>query len=749
MSADTARIDSLLEQMTLEEKVSLTVGRDSWTTNPVERLGIPSLWLSDGPTGLRKSRSSDEIGIGGSEPATCFPTASALASSWDRDVMARVGKAIGIEAQSQGVQTLLGPGLNQKRSPLGGRNFEYLSEDPVLAAEMAAAFVIAIQDEGVGACPKHYVANESETGRMYVDTIIDERTLRENYLRPFEMVIEKSNPWTIMESYNKVNGEYVIESKRLLHDILHEEWGYRGIVMSDWIATNDRVASMEAGLHLQMPFGKTEELVIAAVKDGTLAESRLDEIVREMLAYILKADAARKPATTFSEDEHHQLARTIAAECVTLLQNDGDLLPLSPSAKVAVIGEFAKSPRYQGGGSSMVMPTRIENLYAELSAIYGGNLPYAAGYDGEHTSDDLIAEAVETARDADIAVVVIGLPDSYENEGADRQHIDLPDAHNALVSHIHQVQPNVVVVLINGSAVDLTWVSYVPAIVEGWLTGQAGGGAIADVLTGKVNPSGKLAETFPHRLEDTPAYTSFWPDTNATIRFDEGVFTGYRWYDTRDIEPMFPFGYGLSYTTFEYSDLRLSADRIGEDETLDVKVTVTNTGSRSGKEVVQLYVHEHESRFPRAVRELKDFAKVEIGAGESVDVTLAVGGKDLAQWDVSVDGWVVNTGEFDVVVGSSSRDLHLQATFHVESTSLPKKVFTRESPMGELMAVPSVAEIVRENMPTHFTEATGADMLMNFMQHMPLQKLTMMGMISEEDLQGLLALANQHTASQA
>lgn len=657
--------------------------------------------------------------------------------------MDRVARAIGREAQAKGVHVLLGPGLNQKRSPLGGRNFEYLSEDPVLAAELAAAFVIAIQGEGVGACPKHYVANESETGRMYVDTIIDERTLRENYLRPFEKVIEKSNPWSIMESYNKVNGEYVIESKRLLHDILHEEWGYRGIVMSDWHATNDRVASMEAGLHLQMPFGKTEELVVAAVKDGTLAESRIDEILRELLPFILKADAARKPETTYSEDEHHQLARELAAECVTLLQNEDNLLPLSPNAKVAVIGEFAKKPRYQGGGSSMVNPTRVDNLYTELSAAYGGDLPYAAGYEGEITTNELIGEAVEAARNADIAVVVIGLPDSYENEGGDREHIDMPDAHNTLVSHIHEVQPSTVVVLINGSAVDLTWVSYVPAIVEGWLTGQAGGGAIADVLTGKVNPSGKLAETFPHRLEDTPSYTSFWPNAHKTIVFDEGVFTGYRWYDTRDIEPMFPFGHGLSYTTFEYSDLRLSADSIREDESLEVTVTVTNTGDRTGKEIVQLYVHEHQSRFPRAVRELKDFAKVEIGAGESVDVTLAVAGNDLAQWDTAVNAWVVNTGDFDVIVGASSRDLRLQATFHVESTSLPAEVFDRESPLGEMMKVPAVADLVKEKLPPGFFDATGADMLMNFMHHMPVQKFVVMGMIDEEQLQGLLALANQ------
>lgn len=742
MSDFTERIDSLIAEMTLEEKVSLTVGRDSWTTNPVERLNIPSVWLGDGPTGLRKSPTSDSIGIGDSEPATCFPTASALASSWDRDLLATVGRIIGIEAQAQGVQTLLGPGLNQKRSPLGGRNFEYLSEDPVLTGELAAAFINGIQSEGVGACPKHYVANESETGRMYIDTIIDERTLRENYLRPFEIAIEKSNPWTIMESYNKVNGEYVAESKRLLHDILHEEWGYRGIVMSDWLAVNDRVAGIDAGLHLQMPHGKTEQTVIDAVRNGELAETRLDEIVRELLTFVFKADAARKPDTVYSEDEHHRLARSIAAECVTLLQNEGHLLPLSLSAEVAVIGEFAKKPRYQGGGSSMVVPTRVDTLYTEISAAYGNDLPYAAGYEGDATTDALIAEAVDVAKSADITVVVIGLPDSFENEGADREHIDMPDAHNTLVSHIHAVQPNTVVVLVNGSAIDLTWVSYVPAIVEGWLTGQAGGGAIADVLTGEVNPSAKLAETFPYRIEDTPAYTGFWPDANASISFGEGVFAGYRWYDTRDIEPHFPFGHGLSYTTCEYSDLQLSADAISQADTLEVNVTITNTGSREGKEIVQLYVHEHQSRFPRAVRELKDFAKVALAVGESKVVTLRVAGRDLGQWDTVVNGWVVNTGDFDVLVGSSSRDLHLQATVHVESTSLPKKVYSRHSTMGELMKIPAINELVRANMPPSFNDATGADMLMNFMYHTPVAKMVIMGTMTEEHLQGLLMLAN-------
>ncbi|MCO5217025.1 MAG: glycoside hydrolase family 3 C-terminal domain-containing protein [Thermomicrobiales bacterium] len=741
MSDFSEKIDSLIPQLTLEEKANLTVGRDMWSTYPVERLGIPSVVMTDGPTGVRMAASSGE-NIGHSIPATCFPTASGLASSWNRDLLSEVGRTIGIEAQALGVQTLLGPGLNQKRSPLGGRNFEYLSEDPVLAGELAAAFVNGIQGEGVGACPKHYVANESETNRMFSDAIIDERVLRENYLHAFEVAVKKSAPWTIMESYNKVNGEYVAENKRLLHDILKEEWGFDGIVISDWSAVNDRVGGIRAGLHLQMPTAPTAWRVVEAVNNGALDEARLDEIVRDLLHYVFTADAAKKSDVTFSEDEHHRIARAAAAESITLLQNDGDLLPLSPSAQVAVIGEFARKPRYQGGGSSEVNPTRVEVLYDELSAAYGNDLPYAAGYHGEETSDELLAEAVETAKAADIAVVVIGLPDSYETEGRDRSHIDLPDAHNTLVSRVHEVQPNTVVVLINGSAVDLSWVSYVPAIVEGWLTGQGSGGAIADVLTGTVNPSGKLAESFPWRIEDTPTYTSFWPDAHGVIPFSEGVFYGYRWYDTRDIEPHFPFGHGLSYTTFEYSDLELSTDTYTEGEPLEVRVTITNTGDRVGKEVVQLYLHEHQSRFPRAVRELKDFAKVELAPGESKVVTFSLDGTAFAQWDTAVPSWVVNPGTFDVIVGASSRDLRLETSLEVISTSLPKKVYTRETPLGDFMKIPAIEAIVRDQFRQRMGDGPLMEMILLFVISTPIGKMAYNGQITEEQLQGMIALAN-------
>lgn len=745
MSDFSTRIDELMNQLTLEEKALLTVGRDGWSTAAIERLGIPSVFVTDGPTGLRKA-APDDVALSASIPATCFPTASALASSWNRDLLYRVGATIGVEAQANNVQTLLGPGLNLKRSPLGGRNFEYLSEDPVLTGELAAAFVNGVQSEGVGACPKHFVANESETERMRSDSIVDEQTLREIYLRPFDITIRKSNPWTIMESYNKLNGTYMPENKAMLHDLLHEEWGYTGIVMSDWTAVNDRVESIKAGLHLQMPHANTAQLVIDAVNDGSLEEARLDEIVRELLAFILKADAQRKQGIVFDPEAHHQIARDVAGECVTLLQNDGSLLPLAPDANVAVIGHFARQPRIQGGGSSQVNPTRVENLHAELSAALGYEIPYAAGYDGDTTNEDLIAEAVSVARAADIAIVMIGLPDSWEIEGADREHFDLPEAHTTLVSHVYEAQPNTIVVLVNGAAVDLTWISYVPTLVEGWLTGQAGAGAIADVLSGKVNPSGKLSETFPFRIEDTPAFTNFWPDAHLRIPYAEGVLTGYRWYDTRDIEPAFPFGHGLSYTDFEYSDLMLSADAVTEGETLRVSFKLTNTGQRAGKEVVQLYLQEHHPRLPRAVRDLKNFAKVELAPGESKIVSIDLTSEDFAQWDAELKRWVVNTGDFDVLIGSSSRDLRLQSTVHVTSTSLPPKVWDRSTTLGELMEIPDLEETVRASLPPFLLTEEGA-VILGFMKQTPVHKFVQMGRMTTEQVDDLLMQAKMTSGS--
>jgi beta-glucosidase len=502
------RVDVLVPQLTLEEKASLLIGRDFWTTQPIDRLGIPSIWMTDGPTGVRKAPTGGGIGIGDADAATCFPTASLQASTWNRELMRQTGAAIGREARHLGVQILLGPGVNMKRSPLTGRNFEYMSEDPVLAGEMAAAFINGVQGEGVGTSIKHFVANENETGRMWINAVVDERTLREIYLRSFEIAIEKSHPWTVMCAYNRLNGPYCAEHHELLTSILKDDWGYEGIVMSDWGAVNDRPDGVEAGLHLQMPFAPTAGEIVAAVETGELSTERLDSIVSEMLAITFLAAESPGSGLAFDERENRDLAHQVAVEGIVLLKNDRDVLPILPdtTGTVAVLGAFAKTPRYQGSGSSQVTTKRTTNLHDALPEMLpDATFSYAAGYDLEKDlGSAAIDEAVAIAREATTAIVVIGLPDAMDAEGADRRHIDLPARHNELVRAVAAVQPRTIVVLINGSAVAMPWVHDVPAILESWLAGQECGAALADILTGVACPSGKLSETFPVRIEDTP-----------------------------------------------------------------------------------------------------------------------------------------------------------------------------------------------------------------------------------------------------
>ncbi len=689
------RVEELLRQLTLEEKASLTIGRDTWTTQPVERLGIPSVWLSDGPTGVRKARSATEIGLGTSLPATCFPTASALGACWDIELAREIGRALGAEAQAQGVQVLLGPGVNLKRHPLSGRNFEYFSEDPVLSGELAAAWIDGLQEQGVGASLKHLVANEQETGRMYLDSLVDERTLHELYLRPFEIAVAKSAPWTLMAAYNQLNGTFCAENARLLHEIVAKQWGFSGIVVSDWGAVNDRPAGIVAGLHLQMPAGPTAGEVVAAVREGRLAEERLDEIVRALLAFILTADAARRPDTTVDLEAHHRLARRAAGEAIVLLKNEGGQLPLDETApaEVAVIGAFAREPRYQVAGSSQVVPARlVETIYDELVRLAGPvlRINYAAGYGAGDAPDPArLQEAQDVARRAQVAIVVVGLPPSYETEGADRVHIALPPAHNALVEAVREVQANLVVVLLNGSAVALPWADRVPAIVEGWLGGQAGGGAVADVLLGRVNPSGKLAETFPARLEDTPAYLSFPSDGLGHVPFTEGQYIGYRWYDARRIAPLFPFGHGLSYTTFAYDGLTVDKQTARDTDTVTVSLRVRNTGQRAGREVVQLYLRERQPRLPRPERELRAFAKVALQPGEETEVSFQLSGRDFAVYDPRAGAWTTADGTFDLLIGASSRDIRLQTSLTLEATSAPPVRFDRLTPLRAWLADPA------------------------------------------------------------
>lgn len=751
VASDAAQAGHLLSQLTVEEKASLTVGKDFWTTRPVDRLGIPSIWLSDGPTGVRKAPESSTIGLGDSVPATCFPTESALAASWDTTLLREVGAAIGAECQALGVQVLLAPGVNLKRSPLGGRNLEYYSEDPVLSGRLAAAFIQGVQSQGVGTCLKHFVANEQETGRMFGDSVIDERTLRELYLRPFQIAIRDARPWSIMAAYNLVNGTYCTENRFLLHDVLKQEWGYDGIVMSDWMAINDRVSALQAGCHLQMPGGPQVDEVVEAVRSGRLDESRLDEIVAELLAAILDADSARRPETTVDYSAHHTLARRAAAESVTLLKNDGNLLPLDPERlpAIAIIGAFARSPRYQGLGSSQVVPTRVDTAHDELVRLAGpdSRFTYAPGYaTGDEPDEGLIREAQNAASQAETALVFVGLPDSAESEGGDRSQMALPRSHEALVEAVLAVQPNTVVVLTNGSAVSMPWVDRVPAIVEGWLAGQAGGGAIADVLLGRVNPSGKVAETFPVCLEDTPGSHDFPGDPSCSL-YGERLWLGYRWYDARRIEPLFPFGHGLSYTTFEYADLAVDGAVLAPGDTLTVTLTVRNTGTRAGQEVVQLYVHHSESRVHRPERELKAFDKVALEPGEAREVRFDLQADDFAYYDTQ-SGWSTNGGTAGLLAGASSRDIRLQTEITLEAWTSRPRPLGRLTPIGEWLRDPAGGPLLMARLAPLQARMQwiggehSSSQMQAFAAQLPVCKLILFGAFTEADLAGMIEQAN-------
>jgi len=690
-----AQATALVARMTLEEKAGLSSGRDFWTTKPIARLGIPSIFMTDGPAGLRKAAGAD---FANSQPATSFPSASALASSWDRALIARVGGAIAEEAQAANVEILLGPGVNMKRSPLGGRNFEYFSEDPVLAGAMAAAYIQGVQSRGVGATVKHFAANNQEFERMATSSDPDERTLHEIYLPAFEIAVREAQPWAVMCAYNRLNGVYCSENPLLLETLLRQQWGFRGAVISDWGAVADRVAGLAAGLNLEMPAsgGINDLRLVAAVRSGRLPAARLDESVVELLTVILRAQAAHRPGQTYDDQAHDAIAREASAGSIVLLKNTGMLpLDLARGGRIAVIGAFAKSPRFQGAGSSAVRPLRLANTFDALARLTGDprRLSYAPGYSlaGDATAAELM-EAAHVAAAADVAIVFAGLPSDYESEGRDRTSIDLPAGHRELIERIAAVQPKTIIVLMNGSAVAMPWLGRVGAVVEGWLGGQEGGTALADVLAGRVNPSGKLAETFPVRLEDTPAYPDF-PARNGTARYGEGVFIGYRWYDERKIVPLFPFGYGLSYTTYAYEDVELSAATAKDTEGVGVAVTVRNSGSRAGSEVVQVYVGPQSDLRWRPVRELKGFAKVALAPGQRATVHFHLGFRDFATYDIRMHDWVVPSGDYTVAVGGSSRDLPLQRNVHLTATRLLAPPLTRNSMLKEFAEQPAGAKV--------------------------------------------------------
>ncbi len=675
----------LISQMTLKEKASLCSGKDFWHLKSIERLGLPEIMVCDGPHGLRKQNAENKkVGIGNSYPATCFPTAVTTACSWDRDLIYKMGQALAEECLQHGVSVLLGPGVNMKRSPLCGRNFEYFSEDPELAGEMGAAFIAGVQSKGIGTSLKHFAGNSQEMKRMTSNSIIDERALREIYLRAFEKAVKKSQPWTVMNAYNLLNGTYCSENDWLQNKVLRDEWGFKGAVVSDWGAVNDRVAGLNAGNDLEMPSsgGVNDAKIVEAVKCGVIDETTLDERVDKLIDIILKGADNKKPGYKFDVKAHNLLSRQIAEQSMVLLKNDGNILPLKrvEGEYVAVIGAFADNPRYQGAGSSIINPTMIDSGRRAFnnSPI---SVKFADGYDrsGKRKNEDAyITEACNLAKNASKAVVFIGLTDDYESEGFDRSTMKLPDGHNRLVEAVSRVNDNVIVVLEGGSPVEMPWADDVKAILNAYLGGQSVAPAIVDVLTGKANPCGKLAETYPVCLKDTP--TSFrYPDSKEDVQYRESIFIGYRYYDKVERNVRFPFGFGLSYTSFEYSDIKLKKKNLTKGEGAKVTFTIKNTGDVAGSEIAQVYVAKPESKIFRAPKELKGFVKIHLDPGEEKKVTVELDDRAFAFWNTATEDWCVESGEYKILVGASSRDIRLEAAAKMKSEDDETIVDLRES----------------------------------------------------------------------
>ncbi len=686
-------IDVILKEMTLEEKASLCSGKDSWHTKPVERLDIPEIMVSDGPHGLRKVK-DESAAMNQAIDAVCFPTACATACSFDRELVANMGKALGQACKAEKVAVLLGPGCNIKRSPLCGRNFEYFSEDPYLSSQIAASHIQGVQSMGIGTSLKHFACNNQETRRMTCSANMDERTFFEIYAAAFEGAVKQGKPYTVMCSYNRINNVYSSENKFLLTDVLRDKWGFDGLVMSDWGAVNDRTEGIKAGLDLEMPssHGVNDKKIVESVKNGTLDEKLLDKAARNVLNLVNKAENGLCSDVQWDMQAQHKLARTIAAECAVLLKNDSALLPLDTSKSIAFIGDFAKSPRYQGGGSSHINSFKVTSALEAVKEYC--EVEYAQGYDSNTDVSDekLINEAVECANKCEVAVVFAGLTDLYESEGFDRKHMAMPANQLELIDKVCEVCSNVVVVLHNGSPVEMPFKNKVKSILEMYLGGQAVGGATCDLLFGKVNPSGKLAETFPERLSDNPSFISF-PGEKDDVQYREGIFVGYRYYDFKQIEPLFPFGHGLSYTTFEYSDIKLSSNAVNADDELTVSVKVKNTGKIEGKEVVQLYVTDKEASVIRPVKELKGFEKVSLKPGETKNVMFKLKKRAFAFYCEAAHDWLVEEGDFIISVGSSSRDIRLTDEVFVSSKDRIPVKYTVNSPLGDIAADPNSTKV--------------------------------------------------------
>ena len=686
----------IIAKLNLEQKCALLSGAGTFTTRGYQNAGVPAITLSDGPNGVRKQAgAADHLGLNPSVPATCFPTAATVACSWDPALGEEIGRAMGEEAAAQEVSVLLGPGLNTKRSPLCGRNFEYFSEDPYLSGKMAAAYVRGIQSEGIAACPKHFAANSQELRRMASDSVLDERTLRELYLTGFEIVVKESAPKTIMSSYNLVNGTYANENAHLLQEILRGDWGFTGAVVTDWGGSNDHALGVKNGSTLEMPApgGDAVRELLAAVQSGKISEADVDARLDELLTLVLDTSAAvQKHSRSFDADAHHALARRAAAESTVLLQNDG-ILPLAADTKVAILGDFAETPRYQGAGSSAVNSLKVDTVLENLAQSGLQVLGFAPGFDRRGMADAAKeAEAVALAKQADVAVLFLGLDEIKESEGLDRTDMKLADNQIALLKAVQQANPNTVVVLNAGSSLETPWLTHCRAVVYGALGGQAGAGAVLDVLTGKLNPCGKLAETWANCYEDTPAKDNF-AGAGRTVQYREGLYVGYRYYQTAGVPVAFPFGHGLSYTSFAYSDLKASAD--------GVTLTVTNTGDRAGAEIVQLYVAKPDAKIFRPAQELKGFAKVPLRPGESRTVVIPLDDKAFRYWNTQTDRWEIEGGQYELRVGASCADIRLTAAVEVAGTDAPDPYAGKTLPHYRTGSVQNVPDAEWETLLGH------------------------------------------------
>lgn len=747
-------VKEIVRKMTLEEKAGLCSGADFWHTKAVERLDVPQMMVSDGPHGLRKQEeTADHLGLDESIKAVCFPAGCATAASFDRKLLRTLGETLGKECQVEGIGVLLGPAVNIKRSPLCGRNFEYFSEDPYLAGQMASSYIKGVQSKGVGTSIKHFLANNQEHRRMSSSSEVDERTLREIYLPAFEEAVKKAKPWTVMCSYNRINGVYAAQNKKYLTDVLRGEWGFDGFVVSDWGAVNDRVADLEAGLELEMPssFGINDKKIVEAVEKGELSEEVLDKAVERILSIVAKSAENRKEGAVYDKEEDHRLARRIAAESMVLLKNDG-VLPLRKGARIAFIGEFAENPRFQGGGSSHINTFKTESAWemADKSHVI-----YAQGYrtKEDKLDDTLLSEAIRAAALAETAVVFAGLPDAFESEGFDRTHMRLPKCQNELIEAVCDANPNTIVVLHNGSPVEMPWIHKVKGVLETYLGGQAVGGAVVDVLYGDVNPSGRLPETLPLKLEDNPSYI-FYSGEGDKVEYREGVFVGYRYYDKKKMEVLFPFGHGLSYTSFLFSNLKVSQKRMDDTEELQVTVEVKNTGHCAGKEVVQLYVAAPEDgEVIRPVRELRGFEKVELAPGERKTVSFRLGRRAFAYYDTEISDFRVPTGEYRIEIGRSSRDICLSEAVVVRDTSDKRIPITMDTTLGDILKLSGAKEIVEEMIERMGIADSGndgnlgegtADMAEAMQRYMPLRSAFSFsgGQVTAEQMEEILERLN-------